>query len=46
MSIDHGRTHVFVSQEFLYRPDIVAVLEKMGGETVAERISTLLIIRR
>ena len=36
MGIDHGCTHVLVSQEFLHRTDIVAVLQKMGGETVAQ----------
>ena len=35
MGIDHGGTHVLVSQEFLHRTDIVAVLQQMGGETVA-----------
>ena len=34
MGRDHGCPHVLVSQAFLYRPDIVAVLEKMGRKTV------------
>jgi len=46
MGRDHGGTHVLVSQEFLHRTDIVAVLQKMGGETVATLIVTLLIMRR
>ena len=39
MGRDHGGTHILVSQEFLHRTDIVAVLQKMGGETVAQGVT-------
>ena len=46
MGVDHRRADVFVSQQFLHRPNVVTVLQQMRGKAVAERISTLLIIRR
>jgi len=36
MSIDHSGFDVFVTQKFLDGADVVAVLEQMGGEGVAE----------
>ena len=33
--VDHGGAQVAMSQEFLDLSDVVAVLEKMGGEGVA-----------
>jgi hypothetical protein len=42
MGIDHGGTHVLVSQEFLHRPDIIAVLQQMRSETMAERFDIML----
>jgi hypothetical protein len=29
MRIDHRRFHIFMAQEFLHRPDIIALLEQM-----------------
>src|SRR5437870_5739930 len=39
MGIDHGGTHVLVSQEFLQGTDIVAVLQQMRGETVPQGVT-------
>ena len=36
MRINLGRLHALVTKQFLYGPDIVAVFEQVGGETVAE----------
>ena len=38
MRIYHGGFDVFVSEEFLYGADVVAVLEEVGGEGVAEGV--------
>lgn len=38
MSIDHGGFDVFVPEEFLDGADVVAVLEEVGGEGVAEGV--------
>lgn len=32
MRVNHGRGHAAVSQEFLHRADIIAILEQVGGE--------------
>ena len=32
--VNHGRFHVLVTQELLDRPNIIAVLNQMGGERV------------
>lgn len=34
--IDHCRSHVFVSQEFLDRADIISVLQKMRGKGMTQ----------
>ena len=36
MGIDHGRTYVLMSQEFLDRADVLAVLKQVGGREVAK----------
>jgi hypothetical protein len=46
MGIDHGGLHVLMPEQFLHGPNIVAGFQQMRGKRVAERISTLLIIRR
>ncbi len=46
MGIDHRRTDVLVPEQFLHGADIVPGFQQMGGKRMAERISTLLIIRR
>lgn len=34
--IDHGGLHILVPEQFLNRADIVAGLQQVGGEAVAE----------
>jgi hypothetical protein len=46
MGIDHGGLHVLMPEQFLHGPNIVSGFQQMRRETVPERISTLLIIRR
>ena len=46
MGIDHRCTHVLVPQEFLHGANVVALLQEVSRKAMAERISTLLIIRR
>lgn len=36
MAVNHGSTYVFVAKEFLDCADVVAVLEKVGGEGMEE----------
>ena len=38
MGVDHGGFDVFVAEEFLDGSDVVAVLEEVGGEGVAEGV--------
>ena len=38
MGVDHGGFDVLVPEEFLDGADVVAVLEKLGGEGVAEGV--------
>lgn len=35
--IDHGSSHVLVSEEFLDCTDVVAVFQQVGGEGMAEK---------
>src|SRR2546425_8227382 len=37
--MDHGRTDVAMPQQFLDRPDVAAVLEQVGSERVAQRVT-------
>lgn len=37
--IDHGRSHVAVAEELLDGADVVAALQQVGGEGVAERMA-------
>ena len=39
MGVDHGRADVGMPPEILYRLDVVAILEQVGGEQVAERVA-------
>ncbi len=39
VGIDHGGLHVAMAEELLHGADIVAVLEQMGGEGVAEGVT-------
>ena len=38
MGIDHGGFHVFMAEQFLDSADIIAILEQVGGEGVAEGV--------
>jgi hypothetical protein len=38
MGVDHGRTCVPVAEQFLNRPEVVSVLEEMGGEAVPQGV--------
>jgi hypothetical protein len=40
MRIDHRRLHIVVAQEFLHRPDIIALLEQMRRKAVPQRVTT------
>ena len=39
MGVDHGRFHVFMPQKLLNSPDVDAVYEEMGGETVPQGVN-------
>jgi hypothetical protein len=38
--IHHGGVHIFVPEEFLHRPDVIALLQQMRGKTVSEGLAT------
>lgn len=40
MGVDHRRFYVFMPQQFLDSANIVMVLQKMSGKTMAERVAT------
>jgi hypothetical protein len=40
MRIHHRRLHIFVAQEFLHRPDVVALLEQMRRKAVPQGVTT------
>ena len=46
MGRDHRRPDVLVTEPFLHRADVIPRFEYMRRKGMAERISTLLIIRR
>ena len=37
--VDHRRRHVGVAEEFLHRADVVAALQHVRGERVAQRVA-------
>ena len=39
MGVDHRRAHVLVTEKFLNSPDIISVLEQMGGKRVAKGVT-------
>ena len=39
MGIDHGGLDIFMAHQFLDRPDIIAVLQQVGGKTVPKRMA-------
>lgn len=38
MGVDHRGAHILVAQELLDGPDVVAILEEVGGKGVSERV--------
>jgi hypothetical protein len=40
MSVDHRRFDVPMAEQFLNRPDIIAILKQVGGKAVAQRVTT------
>lgn len=40
MRIDHRRADVFVPEQLLNRPDVVAILKQMGGKGMPEGVTT------
>lgn len=40
MRIDPRRLHSFVAQEFLHRPDIIALLEEVGRKAMPQGVTT------
>jgi hypothetical protein len=40
VSVDHCRSHIFVSEEFLHSTDVVSIFEKMGGKRVAKSMAS------
>jgi len=40
VGVDHGGAEFLVPEQFLYRPDIIAVLQKVCCEAVAECMGT------
>ena len=43
MCVDHGRRNMTVSQEFLHRADIVAILQEMSGEGMRGEVDVSLL---
>jgi hypothetical protein len=40
MRIDHGRTDIVMAQELLDRPDVMAIVQQVGGEGMTEGVAT------
>lgn len=40
MRVDHGGADALVSEQFLDRADVVAIVEEVGGEGVSEGVTT------
>ena len=40
MGVDHGRRDVLVTQQLLYRSDVIAGSQEMGREAMAQRVTT------
>ena len=38
--INHRRTHILMSQQFLHGADIIAIFQKVRGKAVPERMTT------
>ena len=44
MRIDHGGTNIAVAEQLLNGADVVAVFQQMRGETMAQRMTTGMLI--
>jgi hypothetical protein len=40
VGVNHGRRDVSMAQQFLYRSDVVPILQQMGGERVPEGVAS------
>jgi len=40
MRIEHGRAHVRMTEQFLYRADVIALFKQVGGEAVPQGVAT------
>lgn len=40
LSIDHGRAHIFVPQQFLHGAEVIAVFEQRSGKGMAQGMTT------
>jgi hypothetical protein len=40
MGVNHGGFDIFMTEQFLDGADVVAVLEQVGGKTMAESVTT------
>ena len=40
MRVDHGGADVFVAEQFLHGPNVVAIFEQVGSEGMAQRVAT------
>jgi hypothetical protein len=40
VAVDHGRRHLTVAEEFVDGPDVVTAFQAMGGEGMAEGVTT------
>ncbi len=44
MSVNHRRSHVPVSEQFLHYPNVVMVFEQMSSEAVSQRMARAALI--
>ena len=40
MGIDHGGAHILMAKQFLDLPDVIAVVQRVGGERMPQRVAT------
>jgi len=38
VGVDHGGLHILVTEQFLDGPNVIAILQKVGGEGMAKRV--------
>jgi len=39
MRIDHRCAHIFVTQQFLDRPDVITIFQQVGGKAMPKRMT-------